>query len=76
MGGLPSLDLARCTGCADCVAACPTACLEMRGPLPWLPRPLDCVACELCVWICPVNALAMIESSEADLDRAEEGDVG
>jgi len=57
MSELPQLDDTRCTGCTDCVAACPTDCLAMAGPLPWLPRPLDCISCELCVWICPVNAL-------------------
>jgi formate hydrogenlyase subunit 6/NADH:ubiquinone oxidoreductase subunit I len=58
---LPHLDITRCTGCADCVRACPTACLEMAGPLPWLPRPLDCISCELCVWLCPANALHLAE---------------
>lgn len=61
MNALPTLDVVRCTGCADCVNTCPTNCLAMRGLLPWLPRPLDCVACELCVWVCPANALAMTE---------------
>ena len=28
---LPVLDPARCTGCGDCVAVCPTNCLEMSG---------------------------------------------
>jgi formate hydrogenlyase subunit 6/NADH:ubiquinone oxidoreductase subunit I len=54
---LPVLDEALCTGCGDCVELCPTACLEMAGPLPWLPRPRDCISCELCVLICPVAAL-------------------
>jgi ferredoxin len=56
---LPVLDATRCTGCADCVAVCPTACLEMAGPAPWLPRPGDCVSCSLCVLVCPTSALRM-----------------
>jgi formate hydrogenlyase subunit 6/NADH:ubiquinone oxidoreductase subunit I len=56
---LPILDEARCTGCGDCVAVCPTQCLEMRGSVPWLPRPTDCVSCELCVKVCPADALRM-----------------
>ena len=56
---LPALDETRCVGCEDCVLLCPTDCLEMDGPLLWLPRPLDCVSCELCVLICPVQALGM-----------------
>jgi ferredoxin len=56
---LPLLDETRCTGCGDCVAVCPTACLEMAGPFPWMPRPLDCVSCALCVLVCPADALWM-----------------
>lgn len=56
---LPVLDETLCTGCGDCVPACPTDCLEMAGPLPWLPRPDDCVSCQLCVLICPVQALQL-----------------
>jgi NAD-dependent dihydropyrimidine dehydrogenase PreA subunit len=56
---LPILDESRCNGCADCVAVCPTDCLEMKDLRPWLPRPFDCVSCALCVVVCPVNAIAM-----------------
>ncbi len=57
---LPEVDLARCTACGDCVAACPTNCLAMAGASPWLPRPLDCVSCTLCELICPTSAIRMI----------------
>jgi NAD-dependent dihydropyrimidine dehydrogenase PreA subunit len=60
----PALDATRCTGSADCVAACPTTCLEMRGPGPWMPRPLDCVSCSLCVLVCPTEALRMASDQE------------
>ena len=36
---LPQLDETRCTGCGDCVACCPTACLAMDGALPGCPGP-------------------------------------
>ena len=61
MDELPLLNETLCTGCGDCVTACPTACLEMLGPLPWLPRPGDCISCGLCVMVCPVDALQMDE---------------
>ena len=62
---LPVLDDARCTGCADCAAVCPVACLEMAESLPWMPRPADCVGCAICVGICPVQALAMAPAEPA-----------
>ena len=58
---LPVLDETRCVGCADCVVACPAECLEMAGPLPWLPRPGHCVSCALCALVCPVAALSLSE---------------
>jgi len=58
---LPLLDETRCSGCGDCVAVCPTACLEMRTSRPWLPRPLDCVRCALCAAICPTGAVVLLQ---------------
>ena len=58
-GELPVLDESLCTGCGDCVAVCPTACLEMCGGVPWLPRPLDCVSCGACVVVCPTEAIRL-----------------
>ena len=62
---LPLLNAGRCTGCGDCVAVCPSACLEMDGPLPWLPRPAHCISCSLCVLVCPAQALEMVPRQEA-----------
>jgi NAD-dependent dihydropyrimidine dehydrogenase PreA subunit len=56
---LPLLDATRCAGGGDCVAVCPTGCLEMAGALPWLPRPRDCVSCGLCVAVCPTDAVRL-----------------
>jgi formate hydrogenlyase subunit 6/NADH:ubiquinone oxidoreductase subunit I len=56
---LPVLDVARCTGCGDCVAVCPTACLASAGRAVWLPRPADCVACGACERVCPADAVTV-----------------
>lgn len=54
---LPVLDVTHCTGCGDCVAVCPTGCLEVAGAGAWLPRPLDCVGCGACERVCPADAV-------------------
>lgn len=59
---LPVLDEAKCIGCGDCVAVCPTRCLEMRRALPWLARPADCVSCTACAIVCPTEAIGMTEA--------------
>jgi formate hydrogenlyase subunit 6/NADH:ubiquinone oxidoreductase subunit I len=59
MPALPRVDETRCAGGGECVAACPAGCLEMAGPVPWLPRPLDCVYCGICVDVCPTGAMSM-----------------
>jgi formate hydrogenlyase subunit 6/NADH:ubiquinone oxidoreductase subunit I len=33
----------------------------MDGELPWLPRPLDCISCAICVEACPAAAIALAE---------------
>jgi ferredoxin len=58
---LPLLDPIRCTGCGDCVAVCPTDCLEMSAFFPWLPRPGLCVSCKVCVLVCPADAIRLAE---------------
>jgi formate hydrogenlyase subunit 6/NADH:ubiquinone oxidoreductase subunit I len=62
---LPYLEVCRCTGCGDCVPACPADCLAMNGAVPWLPRPEDCISCSLCALICPVSAIRMVPLPEA-----------
>jgi MinD superfamily P-loop ATPase len=56
---LPVVDLARCTGCGDCVAVCPTDCLAMAAAWPWLPHPLDCVSCSACELVCAPGAIRL-----------------
>ncbi len=62
---MPVVDETRCTACGDCVRVCPTDCLEMSGPVPWLARPLDCVSCNLCALVCPERALHLAEAEPA-----------
>jgi NAD-dependent dihydropyrimidine dehydrogenase PreA subunit len=59
MRELPIVDETRCIGSGDCVAICPTLCLAMAGPVPWLIRPADCVSCAACVAVCPTDAIRL-----------------
>ena len=72
-GELPVLDEARCTGCGDCVAVCPAACLELRGKLPWLPRPADCISCAACAAVCPTDAIHLSADPAGNLRLAAAG---
>ena len=65
---LPSLDERRCTGCGWCVAACPTDCLAMAGPLPWMPRSADCISCGACVFVCRPEALTLTKTDESSVN--------
>jgi NAD-dependent dihydropyrimidine dehydrogenase PreA subunit len=59
---VPVLDTTRCAGSGDCVAVCPTACLELTGGRPWMPRPADCTSCGACVLVCPTGAIRLVQS--------------
>ena len=56
---LPFVEPSQCRTWGDCVAICPTGCLDMNGPVPFLARPTDCISCEICVYVCPESALHM-----------------
>lgn len=58
---LPVLDETACAACGQCVAVCPTGCLEMAASRPQMPRPADCISCGACVLVCPCEALSFGE---------------
>lgn len=53
----PQIDPETCTGCGDCVIACPTHALTLRKHVAVLARPSACNYCGVCEAICPVEAI-------------------
>ena len=56
---LPQIDRQRCTGCGDCVAACPTNALALVAGLAVLVTPTACNYSGLCEAICPEDAISL-----------------
>jgi NAD-dependent dihydropyrimidine dehydrogenase PreA subunit len=57
---LPEVDERRCSGCRDCIAVCPTECIEFWQYLPVVVEAGKCVSCGVCEAICPTGALEMV----------------
>lgn len=53
----PHINPLVCIGCGDCVTACPTSALAMRGGVAVLAEPERCNYCGLCEALCPVEAI-------------------
>lgn len=56
---IPQVDKEACTGCGDCIAACPTNALELISGTAVITEPTACSYCAECETICPVNAIAL-----------------
>ena len=49
----------KCTGCGDCVKACPIQCFEVSDGKCWAQKAAECIDCGNCPEICPEDALAV-----------------
>lgn len=55
---MPEIDMELCTGCGDCVSACPQHAVSLEQGKPQLDEEL-CAYCGDCEDICPVGAIAL-----------------
>ncbi|MBU5635760.1 4Fe-4S binding protein [Geomonas sp. Red69] len=58
----PEIEVARCTGCGRCVAACPGRLLTLEVVAyrkhAVLVKPRECDGCLACLTACPVRAIS------------------
>jgi NAD-dependent dihydropyrimidine dehydrogenase PreA subunit len=54
---LPRIDPESCTGCGECVTACPAGALALRDGRAAIAHPEDCQYCGNCEELCPEGAV-------------------
>ena len=55
------IDKEKCSGCEECVAACPAQVFEMEDGKSTVVEPDECLGCETCTEVCPEGAITVTE---------------
>lgn len=55
--GVPKVNKDECTGCEECVEACPAECISMKDDVAVIDAG-ECTECSACVDACPAEAIS------------------
>jgi len=66
------VDVGRCTGCGECLDACPTGAIALQNQVAAIEESL-CMECEVCLDACPAGAILAVETVEPVLAVAPAG---
>ena len=59
MGYLVTVNTGKCTGCGECVDACPVEVYAMQDGKSAPAKGDDCLGCQTCVEVCEVGAISV-----------------
>lgn len=65
------VDTERCTGCGDCLEACPAGAITLKEGLAFIDESL-CRGCEACLSICQARAILAVEPVEVGVHQPTE----
>lgn len=60
------VDAERCTGCGDCIDACPNDALNLDGGRAAIDQ-ASCAGCQTCVDVCPTGAIIVVEVPDTEV---------
>ncbi|MBW1636792.1 MAG: 4Fe-4S dicluster domain-containing protein [Deltaproteobacteria bacterium] len=55
------VDKEKCTGCEECIGACPSSVFELEDGKSEPVEMDECIGCETCVEVCPEEAITVTE---------------
>jgi ferredoxin len=67
----PVIDMEKCTGCGECIRACPLHVFENHSVKPRIAYAKACFGCGHCWAVCPAGAITLQESASNEAPKPE-----